>query len=199
MKYCPPLVCLPGLFVVLLCGLAGPSLGQTRPVGPLDPKTHRFIYTAVVPVAGASQADLVLRARAWAEQVTPAGHSPVIIPAPDSAGIITTGVCPFAYDQSDLSGKTLLSKLRYTATISVQEGRYRYKVTDFFFLAPGVRQLPPEKIPAETFFNHRFKPNNEDGSRYQETMRTCFPEIAGEVLARLQAAMRQSTSKAGSK
>lgn len=198
MKYCSASVCLSWLLVVLFCGLAVPIWGQTRPVGPLAPKTHRFTYTAVVPVTGVSQVDLVLRARTWAQQVTPAGQSPVITHGPDSSVVRTTGVCPFACDLSDLSGKTFMSKLSYTATISLREGRYQYELTDFFFVSPGVRQLPPVKTPVESFYNRNFKAYNDVGSRYQVNMRTCSTEIADEVLAHLQAGMRQPTRTVGS-
>lgn len=189
------------VLVVLLMslgGLAGPAWGQTRPVVPPGPAPHRFTYAAVVPVAGVSQAALVLRARAWAQRVTPASLAPVITSDTSTEVIRTTGICPFAYEQENLSGKTLLATLRYNATISLREGRYKYEVTGFVFRFPGSGRYPAAEIPAETFFNSNFKPLRAQGFRYETTMRTCFKEIADEVLARLLESMRQPTNKAGS-
>lgn len=185
--------------MVLLCGPVIPLWGQTQPTGSLDPKTHRFAYAAVVPVVGISQSDLLSRARTWAQQIAPAGQLPMVTHGPDSAVVRTVGICPFACDLSDLSGKTFLSMLSYTATISLHEGRYQCELTDFFFVSPGVRQLPPVKTPVESFFNRNLKAYNDTGLRYQVNMRTCATEIASEVLARLQAGMRPPTGTAGSK
>ncbi|MFC7669587.1 hypothetical protein ACFQT0_21125 [Hymenobacter humi] len=175
--------------MVLLCGLAGPSRGQSLPTG-LLPRTHRFAYTAVVPVEGVSQADLVLRARAWAQQVTPAGQFPVSTHGPDTEVVRTTGVCPLAYDWA--GNKLLMSALRYTVTISVRKGRYQYEVKDFFFVNPGSDRSPVSETPAETYFNGNFIPYNETAARFNGTMRTCFKEVTTEVLAHLQEGMRKA-------
>lgn len=181
------------LLLVCLGGLSGPVWGQL-PAGPIS-RTHRFAYQAVVPVAGVSQADLVLRARAWAQRVAPAGQFPILTSGPDTGVVRTTGVCPFAYDWG---GKALLAELRYTATISVREGRYRYEVKEFVFVEPGAGRYPASTTPVESYYNGNFHPYNEIASRFQVTMRTCFTEIVNEELARLQEGMRRPTSKAGS-
>jgi hypothetical protein len=190
MKYCSVFACFPWLLLVLMDGLAGPVRGQPSPARPIS-RTHHFVYKAVVPVAGVSQADLVLRARAWAQRVTPAGQLPVHTSGPDTEVVRTTGVCPFAYDWA---GKTLeMGALRYTATISVRAGRYQYEMKDFVFLEPGAGQSAATSTPAETYYNGNYQPYNAIASRFQNTMRTCFTELVNEELARLQARMSQPT------
>ncbi|QJX46229.1 hypothetical protein HMJ29_04450 [Hymenobacter taeanensis] len=174
--------------------MASPACGQARSTGPLYARTHRFVYTAVVPVAGVIQADLVLRAGAWARRVTPAGQLPISTSGPDTEVVKTTGACPFAYEWG---GQAVLGELRYAATISVREGRYRYEVKDFAFVEPGAGRSPASTTPAETYYNGNFKPYTEQASRFQATMRTCFTEIVQEELARLQESMSQLTNKPG--
>ena len=84
-----------------------------------------------------------------------------------------------------------MATLRYNATLSVREGRYKYEVTGFVFGFPGSGRYPAAEVPAESFFNGNVKPLQAAGFRYNTTMRTCYKEIADEVLARLQASMRQ--------
>ena len=177
--------------------LANPSLGQTLSNLSLAQVPHRFTYTAVVPVEGVSQADLVMRARAWAQQVTPASLVPISTSEPDTEVLQTTGVCPFAYEQANLSGKTFMATLRYNVTLSLRAGRYRYEVTGFVFGFPGSGRYPASEIPVESFFNGNVKPLRAEGFRYSTAMRTCYKELADEVLARLQASMRQPIGKPG--
>ena len=179
------------LLLAGLGGLATPVRGQ-RPAG-LISSTHRFAYQAVVPVVGVSQADLVLRARA--HRVTPAGQLPVLTSGPDTEVVRTTGACPFAYDWG---GKALLSALRYTATISVRAGRYRYELKEFVFLEPGAGRYLVSTTPAETYYNGNFHLYNEIALRFEGTMRTCFTELVNEELARLQADMGKPTRQARS-
>lgn len=187
-KLFPAAACCRALSVLSLGSLAGPSLAQVP---------HRFTYTAVVPVAGASQAELLLRARAWARQVTPASLAPVSTSGPDTEVMQTTGMCPFAYAQANPSGKTFMATLRYNATLSLRAGRYKYEVTGFVFGFPGAGRYPASEIPVESFFNDNVKPLHACGFRYNMTMRTCYTEIADEVLARLQEGMRRPISKVG--
>ncbi|UOQ50934.1 hypothetical protein [Hymenobacter cellulosivorans] len=157
--------------------------------------THRFAYAAVVPVAGVSQADLVLRARAWAQRAASAGQVPVLATGPDTEVVRTTAARPFAYDWG---GKALLCELRYTATISVRAGRYKYELKDFVLVEPGAGRYPDSTTPAETYYNGSFHPYNDRASRFQVTMRTCFTETVNEELARLQEDMRKPVRTARS-
>ncbi|MBF9239199.1 hypothetical protein I2I05_17475 [Hymenobacter sp. BT683] len=194
MKSCFASVPLPGLLVALLCGLTVPGWGQVRPPGLLGQQS-RLSYQALVPVADVSQAELVLRARAWAQRVAPAGKLPVLMRVTDGEVMRTTGVAPFTYDWG---GKTLLPcVMRYTATITVRQGNYHYQVSDFVFLEKTTGPDSISVTPAETYFNGNFKPYREIAARFQTTMRTCFTEITGEVLAHLQESMRLPTPKTG--
>ena len=122
----------------------------------------------------------------------------------DTEVLVVSGAQPFAYTYS-LAGtfngrartRTNHLVLHYTARLWLQQGRYRYEVTDFVFGFPGSGRYPASEIPVESFYNGNFKPLRAEGFRYEMTMRTCFKELADEVLARLQASMRNPISKAG--
>ena len=92
-----------------------------------DPRI-RFAQTALVPVAGVSQAALVRRAHDWAQRVAPAGQLPVRTSSPGTETVRTTGECPFAVEWS---GTLVRRALRYTATVSVRDGRYQYELKEF--------------------------------------------------------------------
>ena len=188
--------CFRVLLVAGLGSLASPIWGQSQLAVP-PPAVHRFAYAAVVPVAGVSQAELVLRAQAWARQITPASLRPVITSGPDTEIIRTTGVCPFAVDWA--GHDLLLRSLRYNATIYLREGRYKYEVKDFVFIEPSTGQPSFSEIPVESYYNGNVKPIREPAFRDLINMRTCFKEIADEVLARLQESMRRPSSEAESK
>ena len=175
------------LLWVDLVGLPGAVWGQAPLGGSLYPMTHRFAYEAVVPVAGVSQADLVLRARAWTQRAAPAGQVPVLATVPDTEVVRTTAARPFAFGWG---GKALLCELRYTAKISVRAGRYKYELKDFVFVEPGAGRYPASTTPAESYYNGSFHPYNDIASRFQVTMRMCFTETVNEELARLQEGMR---------
>lgn len=194
MKYYSEFTSCQWLLLVGLGGLAPTPVWGQRPAG-LISSTHRFAYQAVVPVANVSQADLVLRARAWAHRVTPAGQIPVLATGPDTEVVRTTAGRPFAYEWG---GKALLCQLRYTATISVRAGRYKYELKDFVFVEPGAGRYPASTTPAETYYNGSFHPYNDIASRFQVTMRTCFTETVNEELARLQEGMRNPVRTARS-
>ena len=192
MKYCSAFL-FPLPLVVLLCGAAGLSWGQGRPALPLDQRV-RFTQTAVVPVAGVSQADLVWRARDWAQRVAPAGQLVVRTNGPDTEMVRATGECPFA---ADWGGNLVIRALRYTATISVRDGRYQYELKEFFFMEPDAGRNLVYKVPVETYYNGNNHSYTETASRFQGTMRNCYQELTSEVVAQLQASMRTAGPNEG--
>ena len=171
---------------VLLCGVAGPGWGQGRPALPLN-QGVRFTQTAVVPVAGVSQADLVRRAHAWAQRVAPAGQLPVRTSSPGTETVRTTGECPFA---AEWGGTLVRRALRYTATVSMRDGRYQYELKEFLFLEPDADRNLVYKTSVETYYNSSHHPYTEIVARHLGAMRTCYQELTDEVLAHLQASMR---------
>ena len=195
MKHCAVFAGRRWLLWVGLVGLPGAVWGQAPLGGRQYPLTHRFAYEAVVLVAGVSQADLVLRARAWAQRAARAGQVPVLATGPGTEVVRTTAARPFA---CDWGGKALLCELRYTATISVRAGRYKYELKDFVLVEPGAGRYPASAIPAESYYNGSFHPYNAIASRFQVTMRACFTGTVNEELARLQEGMRNPVRTARS-
>lgn len=183
----------PGL-VALLLGGAGSAQGPARPAPPVDAATHRIAYTAVVPVANASSADLRRRAQAWARPLGPSDPLPVDPREPGTEGVRAACVRPFAYLEN---GAAHVLALHFTAQVAARAGRYRYELTDFVFVYPATPRGDVTRIPAESFFNGAVIPVQASGAQYNHTMRTCFAEAAQEVQDQLKAVMSQTASQTG--
>lgn len=188
-----------------LIGLVGPARGQAPAAWPLDPATHRIRYAAVVPVAGARQADLLARARGWATGFAALGQPAVLTHAPDTEVLIVSGTQPFAYSYA-LAGTATRPALRHTtplvpyctATLSLREGRYRYEVTDFVFAYPTARPPSPARLPAEAELIEAFA-ITEDSAQGQTAIRMAFREATATLLTHLQDAMSKPLGASATK
>lgn len=175
-------------FISLYC-LAGTTPGQAPIPLPVDKVTHHISYRALVPVAGASQADLLARARGWAQEL------PIVSSGKDKEVVLTTsGSQPFAYTFPPVEQKTkpypqhtYQHILHYTVKLSLREGSYQYEVTDFVFEYPNarVRLLPAEAPLLEAI------PLSEQGAIINNTMRTKFKQTATQLLTGLKGAMNK--------
>jgi hypothetical protein len=95
---------------------------------PFDPTTGKLVYTEVVQVPGASQAELYARAKLWFANTFKSAKD--VVQAEDKeAGIIQgTGF----QDITVVSmGLPVREKLWYTIKIAIKEGRYKYDITNF--------------------------------------------------------------------
>jgi hypothetical protein len=106
---------------------------------PVDPTSQLITYSGVVPVAGASQAELYARGKLWFANTF---RSPKDVVQADEkeAGVIQgTGW------QTIMLGSGLLmapGKLWYTVNLAIKEGRYKYTITSF-----AIAQAPSKYIP----------------------------------------------------
>ncbi|MBO2010743.1 DUF4468 domain-containing protein [Hymenobacter negativus] len=187
--------------IAFLCCVAGMARGQAPTAFPLDKTTRRICYSAVVPMAGASQADLHARAFAWASSKAPAGPPPVVIQEPGTEVITADGAQPFAYTFPFTNHGTRLPQpntvnmvLHYTVKLAVREGRYRYEVTDFVFEYPVAKPLSSSKRPVEDDLikTHAI---NEDGGNMLEAERKSFAAAAAKLQVQLKEKMNTPVLK----
>ena len=184
-----------GLLVLLVC-LAGPTWGQARPNPPVSPATHRITYTADVSVAGTSQADLLLRARAYTQRLGSANKSLLITNKSGAEELRAKSVRPFAYVEN---GRAHVIALHFTTWITVRAGSYTYQLTDFDLVYPVNTQHLTPLLATETFYTGRTKANHESFTEWLVIMRICCDEAFQEVLAQLQEDMSKPTKQTGDK
>ncbi|RZK29856.1 MAG: DUF4468 domain-containing protein [Hymenobacter sp.] len=134
--------------------LAGLAPGQTvkqvaaisNAVLPLDENTHRITYTGVVPVAGTKQAELLARAKVWANGVVVNTTRPVVTNEQGTDVVTVSGSHPMNIKMPLSFGVSNALLLRFTATISIREGRYQYRLTEFI-LDVGQAVMQPAAKP----------------------------------------------------
>ncbi|MBF9142297.1 hypothetical protein [Hymenobacter properus] len=191
--------------VVFLCCVARPARAQAPAAFPLDKATRRISYAAVVPVAGASQADLQARAQAWANGIAPADQPPLVASEQGTEVVTASGAQPFVYtyDLTQTIGgyprhRTTKLVLHYTAKLSLREGRYRYVVTDFIMEYPLAKPPSPARLPAEAVLIEA-RPLNEDGSSSLTAERKAFAEAAAKLQAQLKEKMNMTVNASEAK
>jgi hypothetical protein len=120
--------------LILLILLLSPLLAWGQ-IFHIDPTTHKLTYTEVTEVAGAPQSELYDRARRWFD-FQYAYATDVALSEHEEEGELRI--------QSELPLKVSPGSsgvVRYTFTLSVKEGKYRYLITDFTFRYPDRQPL----------------------------------------------------------
>jgi hypothetical protein len=155
---------------------------------PLDENTHRITYTAVVPVEGTSQQELLARAKVWATGVTTAASPPVVTSEPGTEVVTVSGSQPLT---QKMGLSTVFVPLRFTATISLRAGRYQYRLNDFVIVySEALKQaaeLPLIEVPAA----------GQGTKSYLRSVRTGFDEAVAAALAKLQETMSKPLAQTG--
>lgn len=110
---------------------------------PLSATTHRISYEGVVPVPGATQAELFARARSWVG--TTYDQQNVQLEREEAAsGQIQLRGARLVQVHQDYQGVPRASYagvVRHTLTIYVRDGRYKYVLTDLVHDAQGALNL----------------------------------------------------------
>ncbi|MBD2723979.1 hypothetical protein [Hymenobacter armeniacus] len=191
--------------IALFCCLTGTTMGQAPASFPLDKATRRICYTAVVPAAGVSQADLRARARAWASGIAPASRPPIETSELDTEVVAADGSQPFAYTYEAVESGTRPARhytiklvLHYTTKLSLREGRYRYEITTFVIEYPMAKPPSPTSLPAEADLIEA-RALNENGSNSIAAERKSFAEAAAKLQAQLKQRMNTPITPAEAK
>jgi len=184
----------------LLYPWASLSWGQAPTAFPVDPTTHRIRYTGSVPVTGRRPADLLASAQVWAKGISPPDKPAVSTHTPDGEQLVVQGAQPFSYTYRYAPPEKAVSVpqhyttrlvLHYTATLSLQDGRYEYDVTDFVLESPTAQPAASAQHPAEYSLLDAH-PLTERGTSGLTAKRTSFQEAIQQLLAQLQQQMSQA-------
>lgn len=102
-----------------------------QPPVPIEEGTGRVVYTEVVNVAGVNQAELFKRLDHWFN--TYYKNPASIIQTKDAATGKIDGKHQF-YVYNEVNGKkNQYGQVKYTITVDVKEGKFRYRIDDIFF------------------------------------------------------------------
>lgn len=169
------------LRILLLCCLSGRAFGQLVAAAPLplDEAMRHITYATSTPVAGVSQAELLARAQAWASHHGLASQPPLLTTTQDADVLVITGVEEILYPHLEA---LVRQPLRYTATLSLSEGRYLYSITNFALETTGTST--PRYEPAEATLLQT--PLTKAAATDLYYVRTAFEEATAQLLGTLQ-------------
>lgn len=131
------------LLALCLYSLSTSAQGRHYPL-PVDTVEHRTVMEGVVPVSGASQAELYSRARAWVSHYFVSGKTVLDLDDATNGKLIAKGHSTYTPLHSLAPN---VGRLWRTIQIDVKEGRYRYQITDFYF---GLASAPATVATAFT-------------------------------------------------
>lgn len=172
------------LFSLSLMLLTGVCLFAQKPAVPLDETTKKAIYTEVVKVEGASQADLYSRALAWFKTYFPNPTS-VIKTQDPATGVVSGQHGIYLFKTLDGGEKHKAGQVRYTVEVQVKDGRYKFTIEDIF-------KLESPKVYLEEWLDesHPDKTNRFD---YATQVDTTMKELITKLKAAMQAGKEAET------
>lgn len=117
------------LLPALLLGLSAQAQTDKPavPVFPLDSLTHKVSYTDVVPVAGATKAELYSRAKLWAARTFPSTDATVQLADEASGRLLVRG---WSRVMVASMGMSVPMKMWFMVQVDAKDGRYRSIITD---------------------------------------------------------------------
>jgi len=171
------LITIVSLFLLIYTGMAQASL-------PIDENTGKTVYTEVVPVEGADQAELYARALNWANTYFPNPGS--IIKEKDSENAKISGQHGLYIFKTlkDQEQPFKAGQVKYTFSIQAKDGRYKYQVDDIF-------KLVSPKVYIEEWLDEK-SPDKEANFGYLKQVDTHIKEL----IANLKEAMGKPIEKA---
>jgi hypothetical protein len=169
------------LFTLLLLVTAASGWAQEVPPPPLpvDARTKLITYSDVVPTPGVTQANLLVRARVWANRVSVPAKPPLVL------NEMGTDVLIVAVSQSVVPEDILsITRLYLVAQVSLREGRYQYRFEDFTYEISGSSTLPVESYLLSTT-----PLVTKSEKRVAARARAQFDQAVGQAAATLREAM----------
>ncbi len=158
--------------------------GKAQASLPIDEKTGKTVYTEVVQVEGAGQAELYARALNWANTYfpNPAG----VIKEKDALNGKISGQHGLYIFKTlkDQEQPFKAGQVKYTFDIQVKDGRYKYQVDDIFKIASP-------KVYIEEWLDEK-SPDKEAQFEYVKQVDTGIKEL----IAKLKEAMAKPGEKA---
>lgn len=118
------------LLSLLLCGFLGYSQDKKeRPILPIDSATGKIFYKGVVNVDSVSKQELYLRAREWFVNSFKQSNSVIQMDDKESGTIIGKGNTSIYLNT--MFGSMDVGFIRFTVSVYVKDGKYKYSFTDF--------------------------------------------------------------------
>jgi len=112
--------------ILLVIILMLPIIAHAQTV-PIDSATNKVLYTEVIKVDGVLKDELYTRAREWFAKTFRSAQSVLQMDDKDAGKIIGKGAASSSFKYMIASIDFLL---KYTISIAVKDGRYRYEITD---------------------------------------------------------------------
>lgn len=102
---------------------------------PIDSITKNITYTNVVNVDSLSKNELFSRAQEWVVKTYNSGKDVVQLSDKDNGKLIGNGAL-------DVSWKNMSGYIKYTISIYVKDGKYKYEITNLHHIMSGTGKLP---------------------------------------------------------
>ena len=156
-------------------------------MGPMlvDATSQLSTYTAVAPTPGVTQADLLARARVWANGVGVPAKLVLVVSEMGTDVLMVT-------DSQAISAtySVATERLYFLARVARREGHYQYRFEEYTLENPN-NSGETTYDPAEKLFLQGSLPRASSNSMATRQHKA-FEEAAGQVVAALQAALTTS-------
>lgn len=122
--------------MVIVSLIGARAIAQSEvPQFPIDPDTKKITYSEVIKLDSTiRKADLYSRAMEWFAKTYISSNEVIQMADREEGRIIGKAVMKVYYKSM---GREYPSKLRYTVSIFVKQGRYKYEITDFIHETEG--------------------------------------------------------------
>jgi len=98
---------------------------------PVDPETKKITYTEVVETPGIKQNDLYSRAQTWFAKTYGSSKSVLEIQDKENGKLMGKGITEVSFKNPPM-GTRYGGIVRYTISVLVKDGKYKYSISDLF-------------------------------------------------------------------
>ncbi|WP_375436670.1 DUF4468 domain-containing protein [uncultured Hymenobacter sp.] len=181
------------LSALLLFALAGSATAQkTKYAGydrlPKDSTTHKVVYTAVVPVAGASKDELYNRGREWFARTFNDANRVLRMDDRTAGTLIGSGIITQPALEAFSSG----NNYHFNLAVYVKDGRFKYELTDIeqkFRLGGKGQEF---SNPLEFWATHKInKLNNHELEDADERIKALLASLEKAMAAKLEGTVKK--------
>ena len=158
---------------------------------PLNQESNLIEFDEVVKVVGVSKSELYSRAREWFAIKFNSANSVIQMDDKDSGKIIGKGL-------SDIiilfMGSKTKEMLHYTISLYIKEGRYRIKMTNFYFQVypdsgvDNISKMTAESTIIDMLYNRRGKPYKANKTRKEQLLMK-----SSHIIADFERSMKNTT------
>jgi hypothetical protein len=114
-------------FGLILALVAAPLLADEKPT---PPPAEPLSFSEVVPVEGASAAELYNRGKVWFAKAFVSSNNVLQVQDKEAGTLVGKG--SHSYEPNTMMGSACSrGHLGFTVTVQLKDGRYRYEVSDF--------------------------------------------------------------------